>query len=131
MVAALGIWRPERPVPELTTAVVGEALQAVADVGVVEAAAARWPARAAEEAVAVAHWLASVLQEIVATPAPAAELPKLAALFGPAGLAELLGVAPRALDRYLGGAQAVPDDVAHGAHLIAQIAGALAGSYND
>ena len=65
------------------------------------------------------------------SPVPEAELPKLDVLFGNDRLASLIGVGSSSLRRYLAKDREVPDDVAGRLHLVAQVVGNLAGSYND
>lgn len=72
--------------------------------------------------------LASVLDE---SPVPSREWGSLTALFGVDRLAELLGVSPASVRRYMSGARSTPDSLAARLHLLAVITGDLAGAYNE
>ena len=66
-----------------------------------------------------------------ASPVPASEWPALHRALGGDLLARLLHISTVSLRRYQSGARKTPDDVALRLHLLALMAGDLAGAYND
>jgi uncharacterized protein (DUF2384 family) len=128
---AVGLWEPSALVETLDRGVFADALRAIAEAGVARLAPLDFEAYAGKPAVDLAAWIATLRDDIAASPVPDAELPRLESIFGVEELAELSGVATSSLRRYLSQRRDVPDVVAARVHLLARIAGDLAGSFNE
>ena len=118
----------------LDDAALAELAGCLQQAGVAEEPAARL--RAAVAAGAAPRVLTPELRALVealdASPLPAGEWGPARELLGDDLLARLVGgVSPSSLRRYAGGARETPDDVAWRLHVVARIAAALLGSYND
>jgi hypothetical protein len=131
LVETSGIWAPGAIVDTLDDAVFHQALVAMADAGVAGHAPLQWRGYAEKDADTFSRWINGVRDDVVQSPVPEWELPKLDALFGTDRLADLIGVGHSSLRRYLSATRAVPDDVAVRGHLVTEIVSALAGSFNE
>ena len=122
------------PIETLDAGAVQQVARAVAELGVAREPAARLSVgMRAAEVPAEALWepyLDAATRALEASPLPERELQRLEATLGADLLADLLGVAPVSLARYLGGQRQTPDAVADRAHLLTALVAALEGTYN-
>ena len=127
---ASGIWDPPALVTRLDGQLFGSALDDIAECGVATTRRLEWSTYAEKGSDDFADWIHGVRSELEDCPVPQRELPKLVDALG-SDLRDRLGVSPSALQRYRDESRDTPDDVAWRAHVLAEIVGDLAGSYND
>jgi hypothetical protein len=127
---ASGIWDPAMVVTRLDGELFGQALDDIAECGVASTRRLEWSTYAEKGSDDFADWIHGVRSELEGSPVPQRELPKLVAVLGP-DLRDRLGVSTSALQRYKDESRDVPDDVAWRGHVLAEIIGDLAGSYNE
>ncbi|HEX2222471.1 MAG TPA: hypothetical protein VHK06_08105 [Candidatus Limnocylindria bacterium] len=73
----------------------------------------------------------AVLEALEASPLPAAEIERLAAMLGLDRLATMAGASVPSLRRYARGERTTPDPVAQRIHFLARIVAVLRGSFNE
>ncbi|MGC8633724.1 MAG: antitoxin Xre/MbcA/ParS toxin-binding domain-containing protein [Candidatus Limnocylindrales bacterium] len=117
----------DRPVGRrVDRALVGSVIEAAADAGLAEQVAARADAAAPGDAT-----IHALLDALIASPLPASEIGRLAAIFGYPELERLTGTSEPSLRRYAGVARQTPDPVARRIHFLATLVAILRGSFNE
>lgn len=79
----------------------------------------------------LAHLLDRLYDELLASPAPDTEASALVEVLGADLVAQLAGISPSSLRRYVSGERATPDAVAARVHHVAVLVSHLAAGYND
>jgi uncharacterized protein (DUF2384 family) len=117
----------ERPAgSRIDRALVGAVIESAAAAGLAEQVAARADARGPG-----AETILAFLGALLESPRPAAEIARLAPIFGYPVLGRLVGASVPSLRRYAAEDRRTPDAIAQRVHLVAQLVATLRGSFNE
>lgn len=127
---AVGLIDRSPDFPELTYSEVRQAAARVREAGIATYAAGIVERRDPPAAGELTRALRDIDARLEESPLPDTEWPRLTGILDSDQLAALLDISLSSLVRYAKGDRRTPDDVAARLHLIALIAGDLAGAYN-
>lgn len=117
----------ERPAGvRIDRALVGSVIRAAADAGLADQIAVRSDAREPGEETILAF-----LDALQNSPQPAAEIGRLAAIFGYPRLGHLVGASEPSLRRYAAEERQAPDAIAQRTHFLALLVAIIRGSFNE
>lgn len=127
---AVGLIDRSPDFPELTYSEVRQTVARVREAGIATYATGIVERRDQPAAGELTRALRDIDARLEESPLPDTEWPRLTGILEPDQLAALLDISLSSLVRYAKGDRRTPDDVAARLHLIALVAGDLAGAYN-